>query len=240
MNQLEKTRTQRIVTLHNEIVGYLKTSLEKAIEIGGLLTEHKETLAHGEFTPWINTNLPFTDRTAQNYMRLYRERDRLKTESVSDLKSAYKLLALPKKINYQSSRETLTLFDEDTICMRVGKEITDRCSHAILHPIKMDNYLDQYRGDPDICCTDILEIVTTREQLTLADYREYVPLKIAAIKAEMNHDHCIWEIEDAEEEGRHLSPDERQEIESRAKNHMDHHDKINKQITAILRKYGQR
>ena len=45
--------------------------MEKAIELGGLLAEQKETLSHGEFTPWIEANLPFTDRTARNYMRLH-------------------------------------------------------------------------------------------------------------------------------------------------------------------------
>jgi len=96
MNNIEQSRVQEIITLHNEIAGYLKTSLEKAIRIGGLLSEQKSSLKHGEFTSWMKANLPFTDRSAQNYMRLHRERNRLKTETVSDLKSAYKLLTAPK------------------------------------------------------------------------------------------------------------------------------------------------
>lgn len=70
----------------------MRQSLDKAIRIGQLLTEQKDTLKHGEFTPWLEANIPFTDRTARNYMRLYRERDRIKTESVSDLTGAYALL----------------------------------------------------------------------------------------------------------------------------------------------------
>lgn len=95
MKELETSRINEINRLHNEIVGHLKTSLEKAMRIGELLTEQKQKLKHGEFTPWIKANLPFTDRTARNYMRLHRERDRIKTETVSDLKSAYKLLEIP-------------------------------------------------------------------------------------------------------------------------------------------------
>jgi hypothetical protein len=93
---LTVTRTDEIIRLHDEVIGALKTSLEKAIRIGELLTEQKKSLAHGAFLPWVKESLPFTDRTARNYMRLHRERDRLKTEMVSDLKGAYKMLGAPK------------------------------------------------------------------------------------------------------------------------------------------------
>lgn len=89
------TKASEIASLHSEIVGHLRQSLEKAMRIGELLAEQKASMAHGKFTPWIEENLPFTDRTARNYMRLYKERDRFKTETVSDLKSAYRLLKSP-------------------------------------------------------------------------------------------------------------------------------------------------
>jgi len=96
MKSIEKSKAVEITKLHNEIAGHLRTSLEKAIKIGELLAEQKENLKHGEFTPWVKEHLPFTDRTARSYMRLHREKDRLKTETVSDLTSAYRLLAAPK------------------------------------------------------------------------------------------------------------------------------------------------
>jgi hypothetical protein len=93
MNQLQKPRAEEITRLHNEIISNLRQSLDSAIRIGQLLIEQKDDLKHGQWGLWIQDNLPFTDRTARNYMRVYRERDRLKTETVSDLQSAYKLLA---------------------------------------------------------------------------------------------------------------------------------------------------
>ena len=81
-----------ITALHNEIVGNLRRSLDAAIRIGELLTGQKESLGHGHFTGWVKDNLPFTERTAQNYMRIYRNRDRLKSETISDLTESYKLL----------------------------------------------------------------------------------------------------------------------------------------------------
>jgi len=96
--EIEKSRIQEIARLHAEIVGHLRMSLDKAIRIGQLLTEQKKSLKHGEFTPWLKANIPFTDRTARNYMRLHQERDRIKTETVSDLAGAYHLLTEPKPL----------------------------------------------------------------------------------------------------------------------------------------------
>ncbi len=93
---IDKSRTHEITRLHNEIIGHLQTSLEKAIRIGELLTEQKAALKHGRFLPWIKGNLPFSERTSRNYMRLYRERGRLKTANVADLSTAYRLLTEPK------------------------------------------------------------------------------------------------------------------------------------------------
>jgi len=97
LNKAEVSRLQEITQLHNEIGGYLKMSLEKAIRIGELLVEQKNSLKHGGFISWVKDNLPFTDRTARNYMGLYRERDRLKTETVSDLgvTGGYRMLTAP-------------------------------------------------------------------------------------------------------------------------------------------------
>jgi hypothetical protein len=90
---ITETRIREITRLHGELCGYLRLSLDNAIRIGELLTEQKDSLPHGDFSAWVDENLPFTDRTARNYMRLYRERDRLKTETVSVLTEGYRLLA---------------------------------------------------------------------------------------------------------------------------------------------------
>jgi hypothetical protein len=106
MNDIDKSRINEIAALHSEILGNLRQSLTKAIKIGELLSLQKDTLAHGEFTKWISQHLPFTDRTARNYMRLYRERDRLKTETISDLTEAYGILVEHKQ------KDALMLLEE--------------------------------------------------------------------------------------------------------------------------------
>jgi hypothetical protein len=85
-------RAAEIAQLHKTLMCKLRASVVQAIRIGELLAEQKKLLNHGEFTPWIEANLPFSDRTARNYIRLYKERARLKSENVSDLTTAYRVI----------------------------------------------------------------------------------------------------------------------------------------------------
>ena len=85
---------EEITTLHAEIEYLLTRSLHNAIRIGELLARRKEQLAHGDFTKWVEKHLPFTDRTARTYMRLWRYRDVIKMENVSVLTAASRLLKI--------------------------------------------------------------------------------------------------------------------------------------------------
>ena len=80
--------------LHNGIVGALRNTVTDAIEIGRLLTEHKASLEHGEWMPWLEANVSFDDRTARRYASLFENRDKLDT--VSNLNDAYRLLSKPR------------------------------------------------------------------------------------------------------------------------------------------------
>ncbi len=84
-----------VVRLHSEITTALAHSFDNAIRIGELLTEQKAKLEHGQFLPWVKENLPFSDRTARNYMTLHSRRDELKLANVSDLSAAYQMLSSP-------------------------------------------------------------------------------------------------------------------------------------------------
>ncbi len=88
--------TKQVIKLHGKVKNGIRFVLDGAIAIGEILCRQKEVLPHGEFTSWITKELPFTDRAARNYMRLYRNKNMLKTENVSVLSDAYKLLVAPK------------------------------------------------------------------------------------------------------------------------------------------------
>jgi N6-adenosine-specific RNA methylase IME4 len=93
MSDLQINRVTRINQLHAEIGGYLKVTLEKAIEIGSLLSEQKAELFHGDWIPWVEANLNFDVRTAQRYIKVSRKAPELKYDSVSYLTEAYTRLS---------------------------------------------------------------------------------------------------------------------------------------------------
>ena len=79
--------------LHGEICQAARTTIEKAIRIGELLTEQKAGLKHGEWLPWLKANVEFSRQTADNYRRVYEKREDLKLLNVGNLTDAYRLLA---------------------------------------------------------------------------------------------------------------------------------------------------
>jgi Protein of unknown function (DUF3102) len=65
-----------------------KRGLEHAIAAGTLLIEAKELVAHGEWLPWLQANCRISERRAQVFMRLARNRHRLeaiKSAETTDL-----------------------------------------------------------------------------------------------------------------------------------------------------------
>lgn len=90
-----ETVTATISKLHTKQQEHAQKAWENAMEIGRLLSETRPTLKHGEWLNWTD-QLPFSDRTARNYIRVYENRDNPKLETVSNLKEAYQLLTEPK------------------------------------------------------------------------------------------------------------------------------------------------
>jgi hypothetical protein len=80
--QIDKiNRATEINQLHNEFYQGLRTCLEKAIRIGGLLVEQKAELEYGEWIPWIKANLKFKTTQATRYMRCFRRRAQIENEA---------------------------------------------------------------------------------------------------------------------------------------------------------------
>lgn len=80
---------ERIKALHKEFEDLGKKTLTKGIEIGGILTAEKERLGHGNWGVFLE-KLPFTDRTARRYMKLYERRESI--AGLGGIAEAYKAL----------------------------------------------------------------------------------------------------------------------------------------------------
>ena len=75
MNEMEVKRTPELIG--SEIRMYYeagrRVTMLCGIEIGRRLVEAKDLMQHGEFLPWLTRETPFSERHAQNYMKIYRE-----------------------------------------------------------------------------------------------------------------------------------------------------------------------
>jgi hypothetical protein len=59
-----------IASAHAEVLAACRTTLDRARRVGDLLTEAKRLIGHGNFGHWVGENVPFSHRTAQDYMRV--------------------------------------------------------------------------------------------------------------------------------------------------------------------------
>jgi hypothetical protein len=89
----------RINAEHAQAETALRTGLEHARNVGLLLLEAKAQCAHGRWVPWLESNVRFSVRTAQAYMRVAQRWHELEAKAqpvaLLTFKQAVKLLADP-------------------------------------------------------------------------------------------------------------------------------------------------
>ena len=90
-----------IDTITQEILDLKKVAGGAILDIGRRLMEAKEQLAHGEWLPWLNEQVEFSERTAQNFMRLAREWTNPQTLADLGISKALTMLALPAEAREQ-------------------------------------------------------------------------------------------------------------------------------------------
>jgi Protein of unknown function (DUF3102) len=76
----------RIKTWHTAVAAALKDSVRHGIAAGELLIEAKAQLKHGEWLPWLRDHVEISERTAQLYMRLAKNRAEIESATaIADL-----------------------------------------------------------------------------------------------------------------------------------------------------------
>lgn len=93
MAQPMEERTIEAIT--GDILEAQRKGGEAVLTIGRCLIEAKDMLRHGEWLPWLAEKVGYSEKTAQNFMRLAREFSN--PQAIADLGAtkALKLLALP-------------------------------------------------------------------------------------------------------------------------------------------------
>ena len=92
-SQISEAAVEEIRQLHAGIISHARTSLVNAIRIGEILSQIKTVLKNTNWIEWLQTNLPFSDRTARRYVSCYERRDQLSLDNLSNLSEAYALIA---------------------------------------------------------------------------------------------------------------------------------------------------
>jgi len=91
----------RINRKYEEVESSARSTVEAAIELGGMLLQKKSALPYGEWLPWVRAFFDGSERQAQRFIQLYRERDKLPQDPtrVSDLgfREALRAISPPPK-----------------------------------------------------------------------------------------------------------------------------------------------
>jgi hypothetical protein len=75
----------RIKVEHTAVADALKDSVRHAIAAGGLLVEAKAQVPHGGWLPWLKDNCEISERTAQLYMQVSKNRTTIEEQIRNDL-----------------------------------------------------------------------------------------------------------------------------------------------------------
>ena len=118
-----------IETITAEIIQLKQDAGSAILSIGDRLMEAKAVLSHGEWLPWLTERVEFSERTAQNFMRLAREWSN--PQALADLGAtkALTLLALPPE-------ERETFMTENHLVGGQEKTVVDMTSRELEKAIR--------------------------------------------------------------------------------------------------------
>jgi hypothetical protein len=110
---------ERVNQLHTEILKGMTDIFRKAITIGEILCDHRNSIEHGQWLTWIENHLTIGPRQVQNYIRIYSERKRvgfaMKELAEEGLKpSLRKMLEVATKKDNQTREQYIQNLDKDT------------------------------------------------------------------------------------------------------------------------------
>lgn len=125
----EPQGTRDIETITGEILEAKRVGGEAIITIGKRLIEAKALLQHGEWLPWLTERIEYSEKTAQNFMRLARQWSN--PQALADLGAtkALTLLALPPE-------ERESFMSENHIVDGEEKSVIDMTSRELEKAIR--------------------------------------------------------------------------------------------------------
>lgn len=177
-----------------------------AIEIGRRLVEAKELLTHGEWLPWLKKETEFSERSAQDYMRVFKDYSasqlgmfgpETNTQTFADLpfSKALALLSVPESEREAFAKEV----DAEHISVQnLKKAIKER--EAQVEALKKDVEGERIRGDEAIRAkTEAEDLLKTQDQM-LVEARAQIE-ELAKLNKELEnrpHEVAVETVRDEE------------------------------------------
>lgn len=156
-----------IETITEEILSYKRTAGESILEIGRRLKEAKALLSHGEWLPWLSEKVEFSERSAQNFMRLADAYQNPQTLADLGASKALVLLALsPVERDEFLSEKHDVRGAEKTVPEMSARELEEAIRQrklAELERDKMQRELDEQRKVNEEAATEMQKAQETAE-----------------------------------------------------------------------------
>ena len=110
---------------HRAFIVSLKKTAEHGIRAGELLAEAKAQCKHGEWLPWLRMNFEGSERSAQVYMQMYRNRDEIRAKYAESadlsISGALKEISAPREEDLPE--------DDESPCM--SRKSLEECTKRI-------------------------------------------------------------------------------------------------------------
>lgn len=177
-----------------------------AIEIGRRLVEAKELLPHGEWLPWLKRETEFSERSAQDYMRVFKDYSasqlgmfgpETNTQTFADLpfSKALALLSVPESEREEFAKEV----DAEHISVQnLKKAIKER--EAQVEALKKDIEGERNRGDNAVRAKMEAEDLLKTQDQQIADAKAQIA-ELAKLNKELEnrpHEVAVETVRDEE------------------------------------------
>ena len=176
-NQCELSN-RPIEVITQEIQFYKGQATMAIIEIGRRLLEAKQCLRHGQWGEWLEKEAEFSERTAQNFMRIAREYPNPQTVAVlgNSMSKALALLTLPPDEREDFLQETHVIDGEE-------KSVADMSTREMERLMKELEAERKSKGELQLRI-DVLEMEVAQESMDTSPSEELLQAKESQQEAE--------------------------------------------------------
>lgn len=138
--------------------------LERVLRIGEILVKQKEEIGHGHFKNWVNETLPFEYRQANNYMKIYKNRERLKSET---------------RFTFQNFRSILTYLKTSSKSLEIEKQHNKDSLKVLLKELKAGHLTD-------VDSISKLDSIYKNESIRIQNQIEKLQKKLSKVESQKN------------------------------------------------------